>query len=214
MMTENEVVVRRERRSRPPAFGEAWLFSFWSGIAAFLGVLGLVLVVQTGNGIWLAVTLGAVAFWYMLMDRKRLHDERAFTYIEEMVPPPLPSSSAENQRLVQPWIAKLSGTGQHIQMSKFNLKIAQWKVLARIFLHTGKLTRQILAQTGVFENVSDRYPEIRQEFLRLGLFDAAGQLTDTGREFWQSFLTPDPPTPVHEVAVGGGTQPTTTDDDR
>ena len=64
-----------------------------------------------------------------------------------------------------------------------------------------------MAESGVFQNVTKQYPEIQAEFIRMGLFDANGLITEPGRAFWQEFLTPSP------TALNGtvsGVKPTTT----
>lgn len=206
-----EQIVKRETRTRPAGFGEAWLFSFWGGLAAVAAAAGIILCIETGDLLWLAMAVGSGAFWAVLMDRKRLHDERAFqvveTYAEPDIPTPLPRLPDQP---VQPWIVNRNGAGQHIQHGKLTLSLKQWQTLGKVFLDNGKLTRSILASAGVFENVTNKYPDIQKEFTRLGLFDGNGLLTDSGRAFWKGFLTP---TPLGFNGTVASVPPTTTDDD-
>lgn len=205
----NEPIVKREIRARAaPTFTGAWLWAFWGGLAAMVAAGAVIMFVESLRGQWLAVAVGAVVFWYILGERKGVHDDQLYIEtIEEPEPLPQPVTPAA---MVQPWIVRPTAAGQHIQHGTINLTLKQWQTLARLFLQHGKLARRIVAESAVFENITQRYPEIQKEFNRLGLFDGNGLLTDTGRAFWKAFLTP---TPSLQNGAVSGVQPTTTDDD-
>lgn len=206
----NEPIVKREIRARSaPTFTGAWLWAAWGGLAAMVAAGAVIMFMESLRAQWLAVAVGAVVFWYILGERKGVHDDQM--YIETIEEPePLPQPASQPAAKVQPWIVRPTAAGQHIQHGTINLTLKQWQTLARLFLQHGKLARRIVAEADVFENVTQRYPDVQKEFNRLGLFDGNGLLTDTGRAFWKAFLTP---TPSAQNGAVAGVQPTTTDDD-
>jgi hypothetical protein len=209
----NETTVKRELRARAaPTFTGAWLWAFWGGLAATAAAAAVVLFISTQEPLWLAAGFGAVIFWHVLGERKQVHDDQL--YIETIEEPPTPPAPpAAHPGMIQPWIVRPTPGGQHIQHGTISLTLKQWQTLARLFLQHGKLARRVVAESAVFENITQRYPEVQKEFSRLGLFDGNGLLTETGRNFWKAFLTPPPSPSWHNGAVAS-VQPTTTDDDR
>lgn len=203
-------VAKRETKTRPASFGEAWAWSLWAGIAAAAATIGLIMAIESGNLLWVALTIGAGSFYLMLDNRKRMHDERAFNVYESWVELPEPTT-AQPVQPVQPWIVQRNGTGQRIEHGKFTLLLKEWQTLAKLFLQYRKISRAIIAESAIWKNVTAEYPEIQAELIRLGLFDSQNGLTELGREFFQSFLTPSP-TPLGNGVVHTG-RPTTTDDD-
>lgn len=122
-----------------------------------------------------------------------------------------PARPTPQGELYRPWVVHPTPGGRHIQMGSISLTLKQWQVLARLLLQNGKLTRRVVAESDVFDNVTSKYPEIQREFTRLGWFDGNGMITDAGRQYFHSLLTPPtPPQPNGAVAHQG---PTTTDDD-
>lgn len=206
----NEPIVKREIRARAaPTFTGAWLWAAWGGLAAMVAAAAVIMFVESMHGQWLAVAIGAVVFWYILGERKQVHDDQL--YIETIEEPePLPQPASQPAAKVQPWIVRPTAAGQHIQHGTINLTLKEWQTLAKTFLDNGKLTRQVVASSGVFENVTEKYPAIQKEFNRMGLFDGNGLLTTEGREFWKDFITP---APLRQNGAVAGVQPTTTDDD-
>ena len=205
-----EQIVKREHRTRPAAFGEAFWFSFFMGLGLCVGSAAAIYAIQYTQPMTFAVTFGAVGFVLMLLDRKREHDNRAYNITEQVIQEPAPEPAPEPQ--ITPWIQEKTSGGRSIRHGRFNFTYAQWSAMTRLFVVDGKpLIRDNVATLKLFTNITKHWPGIEKEFKRMGWFTDEGKLTVNGSNWFSQFSPPLPQNTNGHVVVP--LHQTTTDDD-
>jgi len=95
-----------------------------------------------------------------------------------------------DQPLIQPEIQTTSESSTTIRYGTFKLTRDQWQQLGKaIQTNGGRITRAIIP-AGLFINITTKYPNILNEFTRLGWIDDNQELTSSGREWFSRFIPP------------------------
>jgi hypothetical protein len=142
---------------------------------------------------WLALTWASGCAQWMVLNRKRLHDELCQAQARPMMIAQRPEPDQQTAELVyRPQVQ--SANGNTVKYGHFRLPRHQWEELARVlFENDNRVVRDVVAKARAFGSITTNWNKINAEFERLG-WATNGRLTDDGIAWFTGFLTPPTPT--------------------